>query len=60
MHAGRLATLFSARNYISSAADLPTADRNDGALLLLAPDGEGHLRVRAKRLLHAEYTHAGT
>jgi diadenosine tetraphosphatase ApaH/serine/threonine PP2A family protein phosphatase len=47
MHAGRLATLFTARNYIPN-------ERNDGALLLLVPDGQGLLRVRAKRLLHAD------
>tara|TARA_B110001452_G_scaffold190044_1_gene160224 strand:- start:633 stop:2594 length:1962 start_codon:yes stop_codon:yes gene_type:complete len=43
MHGGRLATLFSARNYLP-----PT--ENDGALLLIAPDEQGNLRVRAKRL----------
>ena len=45
MHSGRLVTVFSARNYLKAA-------KNDGALLLLAVDGHGHIRVRAKRLLH--------
>ena len=45
MHSGRLVTLFSARNYFDGA-------QNDGALLLLAPDEQGSLRVRAKRLAH--------
>jgi len=45
MHGGRLVTVFSARNYLRAA-------KNDGALLLLATDGHGHVRVRAKRLLH--------
>ena len=47
MHAGHLATLFTARNYIST-------ERNDGALLLLAPVSAWHavastpqLRLRA-------------
>ena len=43
MHGGRLATLFSARNYSGCEA-------NDSALLLLAADETGALRVRAKRL----------
>jgi len=45
MHSGRLVTVFSARNYLRAA-------KNDGALLLLAIDAHGHIRVRAKRLLH--------
>jgi len=45
MHGGRLVTVFSARNYLRAA-------KNDGALLLVAIDGHGHYRVRAKRLLH--------
>ena len=46
MHSGRLVTVFSARNYVRAA-------KNDAALLLLAVDGHGHLRLRAKRLTHA-------
>ena len=45
MHSGRLVTVFSARNYVRAA-------KNDAALLLIAMDGHGHYRVRAKRLLH--------
>jgi len=45
MHGGRLITVFSARNYLRAA-------KNDGALVLIARDGHGHFRVRAKRLLH--------
>ena len=45
MHSGRLVTVFSARNYVRAA-------KNDAALLLIAIDGHGHLRLRAKRLLH--------
>lgn len=45
MHGGRLATLFSARNYFNAAA-------NDSALLLVARDSLGKWRVRAKRLAH--------
>lgn len=45
MHSGRLATLFSARDYQG-------VECNDGALLLLAKDETGNLRVRAKRLRH--------
>ena len=44
MHSGRLATLFSARNYFETG-------HNDAALLLIAADEHGVLRVRAKRLL---------
>mmetsp|Transcript_98945 Transcript_98945/g.284260 ORF Transcript_98945/g.284260 Transcript_98945/m.284260 type:complete len:765 (+) Transcript_98945:43-2337(+) len=44
MHSGRLLTVFSARNYCG-------VDDNDAALLLLAPDHNGHLRVHPKRLL---------
>jgi len=43
MHGGRLATLFSARNYLDGV-------HNDSALLLVAPDAQGCLRVRVKRL----------
>jgi len=43
MHGGHMITLFSARNYVGE-------EDNDGALLLLAPDLNGHLRVHAKRL----------
>ena len=46
MHGGHLATLFSARNYAHK--DNP----NDSALLLLAHDEQGVLRVRTKRLAH--------
>ena len=44
MHGGRLATLFSARNYLDGV-------QNDSALLLIAADTQGCLRVRAKKLL---------
>ena len=47
MHSGRLITLFSARNYFQSVS---RGIANDGALLLLAQDGNGHLRVHPKRL----------
>ena len=47
MHGGRLITLFSARNYFSS-----DGQTNDGAMLLLTPDPNGHLRVHPKRLAH--------
>jgi len=55
MHGGRLITLFSARNYFSS-----DGQTNDGAMLLLTPDPNGHLRVHPKRLAHlnAEEEHA--
>ena len=46
MHSGRLATVFSARNYNNDSCP------NDSALLLLAADEAGALRVRAKRLAH--------
>lgn len=46
MHGGRLITLFSARNYFTRSRGRV----NDGAMLLLAPDGNGHLRVHPKRL----------
>ena len=45
MHGERLATLFSARNYFEQ-------EENDSALLLIARDEMGKLRVRAKQLLH--------
>mmetsp|Transcript_116371 Transcript_116371/g.336116 ORF Transcript_116371/g.336116 Transcript_116371/m.336116 type:complete len:742 (+) Transcript_116371:81-2306(+) len=44
MHGGHMITLFSARNYVGQ-------DENDSALLLLAPDRNGHLRVHPKTLL---------
>merc|ERR1712008_123774 len=44
MHGGHLITLFSARNYFEE-------DDNDGALILLAPDINGHLRLHPKRLI---------
>mmetsp|Transcript_36656 Transcript_36656/g.67199 ORF Transcript_36656/g.67199 Transcript_36656/m.67199 type:complete len:676 (-) Transcript_36656:79-2106(-) len=47
MHSGRLLTLFSARNYFKGGY-------NDGAILLLAPDGNGHLRVHPKRIARFE------
>eukprot|EP00971_Amphidinium_carterae_P272074 5399899-Amphidinium_carterae.1 len=47
MHSGRLLTLFSARNYFKGGY-------NDGAILLLAPDGNGHLRVHPKRIARYE------
>ena len=46
MHSGRLITLFSARNYFQ----LSRGKANDGAMLLLAPDDHGNLRVHPKRL----------
>jgi hypothetical protein len=47
MHGGRLVTLFSARNYLPDGAT-----SNDGAMLLLTPDLNGHLRIHPKRLAH--------
>ena len=44
-HSGRLMSVFSARNYDGRHP-------NDGALLLLARDGDGCLRVRPKVLNH--------
>ena len=43
MHGGRLVTLFSARNYFGK-------ERNDSAILLVARDGYGQIRIRPKRL----------
>jgi len=43
MHSGRLVTVFSARNYEGCV--------NDSAILLIANDDDGNLRVRPKRLL---------
>ncbi|KAH8055637.1 phosphoprotein phosphatase [Aureococcus anophagefferens] len=43
MHGGRLVTLFSARNYFGK-------ERNDSAILLVARDGCGQIRIRPKRL----------
>ena len=45
MHGGQLLTVFSARNYL----DLQS---NDSALLLIAYDSDGRMRIRPKRLLH--------
>ena len=45
MHGGRLVTVFSARNYGGTLG-------NDAALLLIAEDDDGALRVRPKRLFH--------
>ena len=45
MHGGRLVTVFSARNYGGTL-------KNDGALLLVAEDDDGSLRIRPKRLIH--------
>ena len=50
MHGGRCVSLFSARNY-SEMHD------NDAALLLLAADEAGALRVRAKRLARRQQAH---
>jgi len=47
MHGGQLLTVFSARNYL----DLQS---NDSALLLIAYDCDGKMRIRPKRLLHRE------
>jgi diadenosine tetraphosphatase ApaH/serine/threonine PP2A family protein phosphatase len=47
MHGGRLLTVFSARNYLGR-------NTNDAALLLLATDCNGDLRVRFKQLRHHE------
>ena len=43
MHSGHLISVFSARNYVG-------LENNDGALLLLALDEQGCLRVRPKTL----------
>ena len=50
MHCGRLLTVFSARNYTGSKT-------NDAALLLLATDSNGDLRVRFKQLRHHDTEH---
>jgi hypothetical protein len=47
MHGGRLVTVFSARNYGGQLI-------NDSAVLLIAEDDDGNLRVRPKRLLHLD------
>jgi len=47
MHRGHLVTVFSARNYCYD-------EQNDSALLLLARDADGNLRVRVKRLLQRD------
>eukprot|EP01052_Picozoa_sp_SAG31_P045971 SAG31_NODE_8607_length_1421_cov_1.086233_1_plen_105_part_00 len=53
MHSGHLITLFSARNYFKRGAGAAgQAENNDGALLLVAPDDAGNMRVRPKRLKH--------
>ena len=54
MHSGRLITLFSARNYFERSR----GRANDGAMLLLAVDGNGHLRVHPKRLEQLDTTAA--
>lgn len=51
MHGGHLVTLFSARNYSGGQT-------NDSALLLLAHDEQGALRVHTKRLAHRVPTRA--
>jgi len=53
MHSGRLITLFSARNYFEE-------EDNDGALVLLAPDLNGHLRLHPKRLMKFNVTSTAT
>lgn len=50
MHGGHLITLFTARNYFGEVGQ----ESNDGAMLLLAPDINGHLRVHPKRLVKLE------
>lgn len=47
MHGGHLITLFSARNYLWEDGE---ASENDAAILLLATDLNGHLRVHPKRI----------
>jgi len=47
MHGGHLITVFTARNYFGEVGQ----ESNDGAILLLAPDVNGHLRVHPKRLM---------
>ncbi|CAJ1383761.1 unnamed protein product [Effrenium voratum] len=47
MHGGHLITLFSARNYLLDDGE---PSNNDSAMLLLATDLNGHLRVHPKRL----------
>ena len=42
-HGGRVVTVFSARNYTGSYT-------NDSALLVLAPDAQGNVRVHIKQL----------
>ena len=54
MHAGRLLTLFSARNYFRADDGVS----NDAAMLLLAPDLNGHLRFHPKRIAHTVSAHA--
>jgi len=49
MHGGRLITLFSARNYFEMPGERP----NDAAVLLLANDINGHLRVYPLRIPHS-------
>lgn len=44
MHAGRLVTVFSARNYFNR-------ESNDSAVIIIADDEEGNIRIRPKRLL---------
>lgn len=47
MHGGHLITLFSARNYLLDDGE---ASHNDAAMILLATDLNGHLRVHPKRV----------
>ena len=47
MHGGHCITVFSARNYAGGHT-------NDGALLLVAEDCEGNIRVRPKQLAQRE------
>ena len=46
MHGGHLVTVFSAPDYFRAQ----NGESNDGALLLLAPDCNGHLRIHPKRI----------
>ena len=52
MHSGHLVTVFSARDYFVDVDRLGrgSGTGNDAAMLLLAPDCNGHLRVHPKRV----------
>ena len=61
MHSGHVVTVFSARDYFVGKAHAPDYQRehcaradanegNDAAMLLLAPDRNGDLRVHPKRI----------